>query len=85
VPNPTITGLAPLGGSTTGGTSVVITGTHFAGATTVTFGGSAASSYVVDSDTQITATSPAHAAGTVDLAVTTPSGTGTAFGAYTYS
>jgi hypothetical protein len=53
----------------------VIAGTDFTGATAVTFGGTAATGYVVDSDTQITATSPAHAAGTADVQVTTPDGT----------
>ena len=74
-PTPATTSLTPTSGSTTGGTSVVITGTDFTGATAVTFGGTAATGYVVDSDTQITATSPAHAAGTVDVQVTTPDGT----------
>ena len=71
---PMITSLSPTSGPTTGGTSVVITGTHFTGTTAVTFGGTAAS-YVVDSDTQITATSPAHEATTVDVRATAPSGT----------
>ena len=39
------------------------------------FGGTAATSFVVNSATQITAVDPAEAAGTVDITVTTPSGT----------
>jgi hypothetical protein len=81
---PTITTVAPTSGFTTGGTTVVLTGTNFTGATAVTFGGVAASSFTVDSATQITATTPAHAAGAVDVAVTAPGGTATATGAFTY-
>lgn len=50
---PTVTSFAPA--SAASGMSVVITGTNFTGATSVTFGGSAASSFVVNSATQITA------------------------------
>ena len=85
-PPPAIASLSPTTGSTAGGTSVVITGTDFTGATAVDFGAVAATGYVVDSDTQITATSPAQALGTVDVRVTTPSGTSanTAADDYTY-
>ena len=72
---PTVTGLAPISGSTAGGFSVVITGTAFTGATAVTVGGTAATSYVVNTATQITAVFPAKAAGTYDVLVTTPTGT----------
>ncbi|MGE0601944.1 MAG: IPT/TIG domain-containing protein [Dehalococcoidia bacterium] len=72
---PTVTSLAPTSGTTAGGTTVVITGTGFTGATGVAFGATPATDFDVDSDTQITATSPAHAAGTVDVLVTTPEGT----------
>jgi hypothetical protein len=85
-PAPTITanGVSPNTGSTSGGTSVIITGTGFTGVTTgVTFGGTAAS-FTVNSLSQITATTPAHAAGTVDVAVTTGVGTATATAAFTY-
>ena len=51
--------------------SVVITGTNFTGATGVTFHGTVAT-FTVDSDTQITATAPARAAGTINLSVTAP-------------
>ncbi|KAB0669053.1 hypothetical protein F6V30_14565 [Oryzomonas sagensis] len=75
---PVVTGIAPSGGFTTGGTSVVITGTGFTGATAVTFGGTAATSFTVDSNTQITATAPASSVSTVDIIVTTPEGTSAA-------
>lgn len=66
--------MSPAQGSTLGGTSVTVTGSGFTGATAVTFGDTAAASFVVDSSTQITAVSPSHVAGTVDLRVETPVG-----------
>lgn len=72
---PTVTSLATSTGPTAGGTSVVITGTGFTGATSVQFGATDAPTYNVDSATQITVTSPAHAAGVVDITVTTAAGT----------
>jgi hypothetical protein len=81
----TVTNVSPAVGPLVGGQSVVITGTNFTGATSVTIGGTAATNLVVNSSTQITATTPAHAAGLVDVAVTTPGGTGTGAGLYTYA
>ncbi|NOU48613.1 MAG: hypothetical protein HOO86_16350, partial [Bacteroidales bacterium] len=72
---PTVTSISPTSGSTTGGTSVTITGTNLTGATAVSFGGTAATGYTVNSATQITATSPAKSAGTVDITITTAGGT----------
>ncbi|MDR3508443.1 MAG: putative Ig domain-containing protein [Caulobacteraceae bacterium] len=54
---------------------MTITGASFTGATAVDFGGTPATGFTVNSDTQITATAPAGAAGTVDVTVTTASGT----------
>ncbi|MEP9357665.1 Ig-like domain-containing protein [Sphingomonas sp. KR3-1] len=72
---PTVASLAPSTGSTAGSTSVVLTGTNFYNITAVSFGGTAAGSFVRDSATQITAVSPSHAAGTVNVVVTTSGGT----------
>ncbi|MBI2766858.1 MAG: IPT/TIG domain-containing protein [Chloroflexi bacterium] len=72
---PTVTGLSLTSGPAAGGTSVTITGTSLGDATGVTFGTTPAASFTVQSDTSIVATSPAHAAGTVDVFVTTPFGT----------
>nr|WP_314607725.1 putative Ig domain-containing protein [uncultured Janthinobacterium sp.] len=74
-PPPTITGVSPASGPTTGGTSVTITGTGFTGATAVKFGATNATGYTVNSATQITATAPAGSAGTVNVTVTTAGGT----------
>jgi len=71
---PTVTAIAPPAGPSTGGTTVVITGTGFSGATAVTFGGLSAG-YITNSNTQITATAPAGIPGTVDIRVTTVGGT----------
>ena len=71
---PTVTAISPKSGPVEGGTLVTITGSGFTGATSVTFGGTSATPTVV-SDSSITATSPARAAGTVDVLVVTPLGT----------
>jgi len=71
---PTVSGISPPMGPAVGGTNVTITGSGFTGATSVSFGPTAASSFTVNSDTQITATSPAGS-GTVDVIITTPNGT----------
>jgi hypothetical protein len=72
-PPPTITNFSPGQACTGTSQSVVITGNHFTGATSVTFNGTTAS-FTVNSNTQITATLPAGAS-TGTIAVTTPSGT----------
>lgn len=72
---PTITSISPVTGPVTGGTTVTITGTGFTGATAVKFGTTNATTFTVLSSTTITAVSPAHTAGTVDVSVTTPAGT----------
>jgi hypothetical protein len=72
---PTITSVSPTAGPTGGGTSVTVTGTNLTGATAVKFGASNASSFTVNSATQITATSPSGSAGTVDITATTVGGT----------
>lgn len=56
-----------------GGQQIVLTGTGFAGATSVRFGATEAD-FAIDSDIKITATLPAHAAGAAAVTVTTPVG-----------
>ncbi|MBC7725320.1 MAG: IPT/TIG domain-containing protein, partial [Burkholderiaceae bacterium] len=71
---PTISNLVPDNGPVDGGTVVTITGSGFTGATAATFDGTPATVFTVDSDTQITVTSPPHAAGEVDVIVVKPGG-----------
>ncbi len=68
---PSVTALSPTTGPLTGGTTVAITGTNFAGTTQVTFGSTPATSFHVNSDTSITAVDPAHAVGQAAVSVTT--------------
>lgn len=64
------------------GSSVVITGTNFTGATLVTFNGSPATTYTVNSSTQITAVVPASGSTGV-ISVTTPQGTASSSNSFT--
>lgn len=82
-PVPTLSTPSPSSGATAGGTTVILPGTHLTGASAVSFGGTPATSFTVDSSTQITAVSPAHAAGAVSISVTTPGGSATT--SYTYT
>ncbi len=86
-PAPTVTAVNPNSGTTSGGTSVIITGTNFTGATAVKFGATAATSFTVNSASQITAVAPAETAGTVNITVTTTAGTSnvTASDDFTYT
>jgi hypothetical protein len=81
---PTVTALAPTSGPTSGGTTVTITGTGLAGTTQVAFGGAPAA-IVSRTANSVVVRTPAHAAGAVDVTVTTPSGTDTLAGAFTYT
>ncbi|QIG45063.1 hypothetical protein G5V58_21905 [Nocardioides anomalus] len=77
-PPPPATALAsvsPGAGPTAGGTTVTLSGTSLDGASAVRFGGTAATSYRVLSDSRITATTPARPPGPVNVTVTTPHGT----------
>jgi IPT/TIG domain len=73
---PTVTALDPANGPLGGGNSVTITGTDLAKVEKVEFGGTPAdlSSLVEVSPTEIEIDAPAHAAGTVDVIVTTAGG-----------
>jgi hypothetical protein len=73
-PVPAISSLGPAAGDPAGGTKVTISGTDFTGASAVSFGAAPAAAFTVNSETQITAFTPAAAAGTVDVRVTTPAG-----------
>ncbi|MBE0608611.1 MAG: IPT/TIG domain-containing protein [Dehalococcoidia bacterium] len=66
---PRVDSIAPVSGPTSGGTNVIITGAGFTNATAVTFGETQAASVTVISDSFITAISPAHPAGVVDIVI----------------
>ncbi|MGE5057516.1 MAG: beta strand repeat-containing protein [Acidobacteriota bacterium] len=84
-PAPTVTGVTPSSGTTSGGTPVTITGTNFATGATVTVGNAGATNVVVVSGTQITATTPPGSAGAVTVTVSNPGGqTGGLSAAFTY-
>ncbi|MFO0830094.1 MAG: SUMF1/EgtB/PvdO family nonheme iron enzyme [Phycisphaerales bacterium] len=79
-----ITSVVPNMGAYSGGTAITITGTSLAGATSVTVGGVPATNVVAVSDTTVTAVTPPGSLGAVDVTVSSPSGTETASGAFTY-
>lgn len=69
VSRPVVRSISPGSGSVDGGDEVTITGSSLSSATSVSFGGVAASFWVND-DTSLTAYAPAASAGTVDVTVT---------------
>jgi len=79
-PAPTISNFTPSSGGT--GTMVTLTGTNFIGASAVAFGGTAVASFTVTNATTISATIGNGATGTIT--VTTPGGTATSNGAFTF-
>lgn len=85
---PTVSSVEPKVGPTAGGAPVSISGSGFllaqpTGAVKI---GATNATYTIQSDTRIWATTPANAAGTYDITVTTPSGTSATSSAdqYTY-
>ena len=81
----TVTSVSPTGGTIAGGSAVTINGAGFAAGATVTFGGSAATNVVVVSSIKITARTPAHALGAVNVTVTNTNTTnGTLTNGYLY-
>ena len=84
---PTINKVHPTSGPGAGGDKVSITGSSLGGTSSVEFGNTPATNVSVNgSGTWITAYAPPHAAGTVDVRVTTPWGTSgtTSSDDYTY-
>ncbi len=82
---PTVVSVAGGSGTSLGGTSVTITGTNFTTGASASFGGAPATAVTVVNATTITAVTPAHAAGGVNVAVTNSDGqTGTLANGFTY-
>ncbi|HTU32145.1 MAG TPA: IPT/TIG domain-containing protein [Solirubrobacteraceae bacterium] len=63
-PVPSVSGISATGGLRSAPAAVTILGSGFTGATRVTFGGVAASSFHVDNDNRITVTPPAYSSAT---------------------
>ena len=72
-------------GAAAGGDVVTIYGDNLAEVTGVTFGGVARTALDVVSDKEVKVTTPAHAAGKVNVVVTDPSGSATLTNGYTYA
>ncbi len=83
---PTVSGVSPSSGPRGGGVPVTISGTGFVeGQTTVTFGGNGGTVTTVSPNhTEMTVITPAGTVGAVDVVVTTPGGSVTKTGGYTY-
>lgn len=78
------TAVTPISGPVTGGTTLTIKGAGFTGAS-VTVGGVACAGVQVNAQgTSLTCVTGAHVAATVDVTVTTATGSYTAPGAYTF-
>lgn len=71
---PAVSSLSVTAGKTTGGTRVTVHGSGFVHVTAVRFGGTAGHAVKTLSSRTVTVTSPAHAAGLVDVIVVTRSG-----------
>jgi formylglycine-generating enzyme required for sulfatase activity len=82
---PTISAVSPASGSTAGGTAITITGTNLTGTSSVTIGGTAATSVSVVNATTVTAVTPVGTAGTKTVSLTTPGGTANLANGYTYA
>jgi hypothetical protein len=66
---PSVTGVIPTGGSESAPAPVTVLGGDFTGASSVTFGGVAAKSFEVRSDSEISVTPPAYSSGTACAAL----------------
>ena len=85
-PIPTVTSVTPNNGPVGGGTVITnIAGTNFLAGASVSFGGTPATSVVVNSSTSISCVTPAHTVGTVSVLVTTTAGTNSANSLFTYT
>lgn len=84
VQQPLLHSITPNFGPDAGGTVITLTGVGLGEATGVTLDNLEATSFSVVNETTITATTPAHAAGPVDVSVNTPFGTPIFFGGFTY-
>jgi len=83
---PDVTSVTPTTVGTGGGDTVTVNGANFVSGAHVSFGGALAASVTVNNANTITAITPAHAAGTVNVSVTNTDGqSATLTSAITYS
>ncbi|OPY96337.1 hypothetical protein A5906_03475 [Bradyrhizobium sacchari] len=84
-PGPVVTSTNPASGPIAGQQTTIVIGQHLSGATSVKFGGVNVLGFTVLSATQISVVTPPHAAGAVDVTVTTPLGSATGTAIYRYA
>jgi formylglycine-generating enzyme required for sulfatase activity len=82
---PVVGGVSPASGVPSGGVLVTITGNYLSGTTAVTVDGVPATNVQAVSATKVTAVIPAGSLGAKAVAVTTPIGTTSLAGAFTYT
>lgn len=81
---PALISVTPSSGPISGGTGVTLSGSNLTGATSVTFGGFAATSVNVINSSTVTAVTPAHALGVVDVVIDAPQGNNTLVDGFSY-
>ena len=81
---PEVESINPPNGDVAGGDQITITGNGFTGSTGVTFGGAAATGFLVNSATQITCISPPGAEGAANVVIQNPRGNTTVPNGFTY-
>lgn len=84
-PVPLVTSTNPASGPIAGRQTTIVIGQNLTGATSVKFGGVNVLGFTVLSATQISVVTPPHAAGAVDVTVTTPLGSATGTAIYRYA
>ncbi len=86
VAGPSLTSISPSTGTTGGFTPVTLTGTSFRYGATITLGGSACTNSIFQAQDTYKCTTPAHAAGAVNVVITNPDGqSSTLTNGYTYA
>src|SRR5947209_5275844 len=86
LPAPQVSAVTPNSGPIGGGTAVTIAGINFQTGATVKLGGANATNVTVSNSGSITATTPPHSAGTIDVVVTNPDGqSGSLIAGFTYN
>jgi hypothetical protein len=84
-PTPTVTSVTPGSGNIRGGTKVKLAGTDFIGVSELSFGGKTVTSFTVDSENQISLTTPGVSKpGPAAITITTPGGTSPPASPFTY-